>query len=241
MITSTDSVHKRFRWNNTIVYRQTLTTGRRENSFAEGLVELDFPTGKEKGIVKSKLHLIVIAALLMAVVISTEGLAARRVIGRKGPKQTQVVVTKRHVVKPHVIEALPPDPIRVVVKDKDYFFHRGIWYGPGSDGYKVIVAPRGARVKVLPVGHTVVIIGGVNYYHYYGAYYRFDDQTSEYYVVDPPEDAQTTDILYLVDGDVLKGRYIGGNDQLVRFQVGDEISEIDLTDIVSISFEPPSE
>jgi hypothetical protein len=190
---------------------------------------------------KSKLNLIVIVALLAAVVVSTEGLAGRKVVVRKGPKRTHVVVKNRHVVRPHVVSALPLQHVKVVIKDKDYFFHAGSWYAHGPDGYKLIVAPRGARVKVLPVGYAVVVIGGINYYHYYGAYYRFDDQTAEYYVADPPEETQTTDVLYLVDGNVLKGTYLGGNEDTVQFQVGEDVNEIDLTDIVSISFEPPSE
>ncbi len=188
-----------------------------------------------------KLNWILVFAVLAAIVVSTEGLAERRVVVRKGPKRTHVVVKKRHVVRPHVVTALPPQHIKVVVKDNDYFFHSGAWYTHGPAGYKLIIAPRGARVKVLPVGYAVVVIGGINYYHYYGAYYRFDDQTAEYYVVDPPEEVQTTDVLYLVDGDILKGTYLGGNEDTVQFQVGEDVNEIDLTDIVSISFEPPSE
>ncbi len=190
---------------------------------------------------KFKLSLILIAAGVVALLLSAEGLAGRRVLVNKNPKKTHVVVTKRHVAKPHVIKALPPQHVKVVVKDKDYFYHAGVWYGPGPDGYRVIVAPRGARVKVIPAGYTVVVYSGVTYYCYYGTYYRFDDQTTEYYVVSPPEEAQTTDILYLVDGDILKGSYLGGNSDVVRFEVGDEINEIDLTDIISISFEPPSD
>jgi hypothetical protein len=208
---------------------------------AKAFVEFKLLAERRNERMKSRLHLIVIVALLAAVVVSTDGLAGRKVIERKGPRKTHVVVTKRHVAKPVVIKTLPPDHVRVVVKDKDYFFRAGSWFVQGPDGYKLIVAPRGARVKVLPVGYAVVVIGGISYYHYYGSYYRFDDQTTEYYVVDPPEEAQTTDVLYLVNGDVLKGTYIGGNNDIVRFQVGDEINEIDLTDIVSISFEPPSE
>jgi hypothetical protein len=190
---------------------------------------------------KNKMHLIVIVALLATVVVSTEGLAGRRVVVRKGPRRTHVVVKNRHVVRPHMVSALPPQHIKVIVNDKDYFFHAGGWYAHGPDGYKLIVAPRVARVKVLPAGYTVIVIGGVNYYHYYGAYYRFDEQTTEYYVVDPPETAQTTDVLYLIDGDVLRGTYLGGDENTVQFQVGEDVNEVDLTDIVSISFEPPSE
>jgi hypothetical protein len=183
----------------------------------------------------------VTAALLAAMMISTGALASRKVVVHKGPKRTTVVVKNRHVVRPHVVAALAPNHVKVVVKDRDYFFHAGAWYAHGPEGYRLITAPRGARVKFLPVGHTVVALGGVNYYYYYGAYYRFDDQTTEYYVVEPAAEVQTTDVLYLVDGDVLKGTYLGGDGDKIQFQVGEEVDEVDLTDIVSLSFEPPTE
>lgn len=190
---------------------------------------------------KTKLNLMVVAVLVAAMLISVAAFAGKKVVVHKGPKKTTVVVRNRHVVRPHVVTALPPKHIRVVVRDKDYFFHAGIWYAHGPEGYRLIAAPRGARVKVLPVGYALVTVGGLTYYHYYGNYYCFDDHTAEYYVVDPPEEAQTTDVMHLVNGDVLKGTYLGGDDGKVKFQVGEEVNEVDLADVVSISFEPPSD
>lgn len=190
---------------------------------------------------KTKINLLVVLVLLATLTLSIAAFAGRRVVVRKGPKKTTVVVKKRHVARPHVVVKLPAHHTKVVVRDRDYFYHAGVWYGSGPNGYRLIAAPRGARVRVLPVGYSLAVIGGVTYYHYYGNYYQLDDKTSEYYVVDPPESQQTTDIVYLVDGEVLRGTYLGGNEETIDFQVGDDVNEIDLTDIVSISFEPPSE
>lgn len=216
----------------------------RNNQVVSLIVSVDhsryrFPVSKERSgtNLNRRFRFIAAVTLMLVWAIASEGWAAPKTVARQRPKRTQVVV-KRRVAKPHVIKALPPTRVRAVVKDKDCFCHAGVWYGQGADGFRIIVAPRGARAKVIPTGHTAVAIGGITYYHYYGTYDHSDEPTAKFYMADPPEEAQTTDIVYLVDDDVLKGTYLGGDEEKIQFQVGEQVHEIDLTDVVSVSFEP---
>jgi len=189
---------------------------------------------------KAKLSAFLILMIVIALMLPQGTLAGNKPKRAPKPKK-KVVLTSRHKAKPKVIVKLPPKHKKIVVKEKNFFFHAGAWYKHGPAGYKVVVAPRGARIKVLPANHRIIIVGGKKFFHYYGTYYLYDTTAAEYYVVDAPVEKQTADILTLVDGEVLHGRYLGGNDETVEFLVGDDVHEISVTDIVSLLFEPPSE
>jgi Family of unknown function (DUF6515) len=184
---------------------------------------------------------IIIMAMLFTFSLTSESFAGPKKKKPKHPPKRKVVIKSRHVAKPKVFVKLPSGHKKINVKGNPYYHHAGVWYKHGASGYKIIKAPRGARITVLPVGHTIVVVGKVKYFHYYGTYYRHDLDSKEYYVVDTPVETPTTDILTLYDGDVLNGRYLGGNEEKVEFQVGDDVYEIDASEIVSIHFEPPSE
>ena len=53
-----------------------------------------------------------------------------------------------------------------------YHFAGGIWYKPHGRKYVVCRAPRGVRVKVLPKGHSLVVVKGRKLYLYNGVLYK---------------------------------------------------------------------
>jgi len=184
---------------------------------------------------------LIVMAMLFTICLTSETFAGPKKKKPKHPPKKKVVLKSRHAAKPKVIVKLPSGHKKIVVKGNPYYHHAGVWYKHGPSGYKVIRAPRNARVKVLPVGYSTVVVKDVHYFHYYGTYYRLDKGSKEYYVVDAPVETPNKDVLTLYDGDVLKGRYLGGSEDIVEFQVGDDVYEIDASEIVSIHFEPPSE
>ena len=144
-----------------------------------------------------------------------------------------------------VIARLPLGHSKIVVGGTLYYHYRGVFYRKAHRGYKVVRAPRGARVKLLPSGHATVYIGAEPYFYYYGAYYRYAPDAEVYVVVEPPHDvehveATTFDTIGLIDGSTLEGTYMGGTRSIVQFVVGEEIREIPVEEIVSIRFVPPS-
>jgi hypothetical protein len=57
----------------------------------------------------------------------------------------------------------------MVVGGITYWYHAGVYYKPGSDGYVVVSLP---LVRVLPPRHKVVLVGGVVFYVVDGVYYQ---------------------------------------------------------------------
>lgn len=191
---------------------------------------------------KSKLYALVMVLILGSLLLPADAWAGRKVKKAAKPaKKKTVVVTSRHAARPTAANTLPAGHKKVMVKGSPFYLNAGIWYSHGPSGYVVVAAPAGARIKMLPANHTTVVVRGVTYYHYYGAYYRYDRDGDEYYVVEAPVEPQREDIATLIDGEVMRGRYLGGDENTVEFQVGEDIYIIDVTDIVSILFEPPSD
>ena len=130
--------------------------------------------------------------------------------------------------------------MKITVRNKQYYYNAGVYYNHGTQGYTVIAAPIGARIKILPAGYTRIVISGRPYFHYYGAYYLYDNDVDEYYVVACPAKAAQFDTVTLIDGEVLEGRYLGGDGETIDFQVDDDIYEIPVEDVISLKFEPPT-
>jgi hypothetical protein len=86
-----------------------------------------------------------------------------------------------------VIARLPIGYITVRFGGVRYFFHGGVFYKRGPQGYVVVKAPIGAIVATLPVGFAAVVIAGLTYYYYAGVYY--EQVPSGYVVVEPPPEA----------------------------------------------------
>ena len=190
---------------------------------------------KSKSIVLGMLVVMMLAGLVSE---TDAGKRRKKVVKKPVPRK---VIKKRHHVARKVLKSLPAGHVKIVVGPGHRYYHRGVFYRHGPNGYMVTVAPRGARVKVLPPGYTTVIVGGVRYQHYYGAYYHYLDEDKVYVVVEPPVEAATADVITMVDGETLEGTFLGGDETTVDFEVDGEVFEIDLVDIVSITFEPPSD
>jgi len=149
------------------------------------------------------------------------------------------VVRSRHLVHRKVVAKPPAGHAKVVVRGRPYVYHHGVFYRHGSSGYVVIRGPVGARVRVLPPRFRTVVVGPTTYYHYYGTYYEYDSDAKEYVVVDTPVEEQEGDVLTLVEGETLAGRFVGASEAAIEFEVDGEIQEIPIEEVVSISFEPP--
>ena len=53
----------------------------------------------------------------------------------------------------------------VSVSGRNYFYSEGAFYKRDRFGYHVIVAPIGARIRVLPAGYLMFRLGALDYYY----------------------------------------------------------------------------
>ena len=137
------------------------------------------------------------------------------------------------------VPSLPSGYRAVVVAGTSYYFSSGVFYRRNASGFTVVAAPVGARIDVLPRGHSTVVIAGVTYYHYYGTYYRHVHAAGDYIVVEPPVAQPAVDVVRLINGDVLEGKFVSGDETSIRFETAGEIHHIPLQQVVSIDFEAP--
>lgn len=147
-------------------------------------------------------------------------------------------IERRRAVR---IEHLPPHYETIVVRKKNYYFHNGFFYGRGPRGYTVIGAPVGARIRILPLGYTMVRFGGLSYYYLNGAYYNYLPSENVYVVVNKPGNTpnipdNNLDQVKLYDGSVVEGIFQSGTDSTITIKVNSEIREIPISNIISITF-----
>lgn len=131
----------------------------------------------------------------------------------------------------------------VVVGSKRYFFEGGTFFVRSRGGFKVVSAPIGARIRVLPVGFTILRIGGLDYYYYNGVYYNFLPDQNVYVVVEKPAVVNKVtnlklDQVKLYNGSVINGIFQGATDSTITIRVGNHNQDINITDIISIYFAP---
>lgn len=152
------------------------------------------------------------------------------------------VTTNRKSPQKVIKKVLPKDHEKVIVKDDTYYFHRGVYYRPEKKGYKVVKAPIGARIRRLPDGFRIVRRTNRIYYVFFHTWYVYDELNDIYIVVEKPAD-QTDDYqldkLYLLNGSVLVGIYMGGSRDSIQFLFDNEVKEISVTDIISLEFAAP--
>lgn len=90
---------------------------------------------------------------------------AKPVVEKRPPKKV--------FIKPgHRAPRLPGAAVRVHLGGIPYYYHAGVFYKFGINGYVVVTAPLGAVVPVLPVGFEVTVINGTTYYICHGNHYR---------------------------------------------------------------------
>lgn len=90
----------------------------------------------------------------------------------------------------HVVRVLPHGSLSIGFRDRDFFFHGGVWFQPFSGRYVVVAPPIGIVVPFLPQAHVTLWIGGVPLYYANGAYYRAAP-AGGYVVVQPPDGVDT--------------------------------------------------
>jgi hypothetical protein len=134
--------------------------------------------------------------------------------------------------------------IGITVGPRRYFYDGGYFYRRGPAGYVVVGAPIGARIRGLPAGFLTFQVGGINYYYCNGAYYNYLPDEQIYVVVQKPADAPATaentklDLIKLTDGTTIEGVFQSATDSSITLKVGDDNREINISDIVSITFAP---
>lgn len=90
----------------------------------------------------------------------------------------------------HVVKILPKNHKVVRTSGKRYFVHGGVYYSPHKGQYKIVAAPFGLRVNILPKGFVHFSVGAVSYYYAAGNYYKPTD--NYYIVVEKPEGTPDT-------------------------------------------------
>jgi hypothetical protein len=88
--------------------------------------------------------------------------------------------------------ALTTTAIVIAVNNQQYQYDNGVYYAPANGGYKVIPAPIGATIIVLPSGYSNIQASGASYYYYGGDYYIKNNNA--YRVVAPPIGAFVTNL-----------------------------------------------
>ena len=134
------------------------------------------------------------------------------------------------------LRSLPHRHEVVKVYGHDYYFCDGLFYGHFGNGYRLVRAPIGAHISVLPYGHRIFVHGGVTFYIHLGTFFRFDPIVHTYVVVEPPADAYYKDILYLRDGEIMEGHLLRNDGDTVDFLMDGEIYEIPLYEVEAIEF-----
>ena len=147
-------------------------------------------------------------------------------------------VERRRIVR---VQHLPPHHETIVVHKRNYFYHNGYFYRREPRGYTIIGAPVGARIRVLPVGYTIVKFGGLSYYYLNGTYYNYIPSERVYVVVANPANISNPsnsnfDQVRLYDGSIVEGIFQSGTDSTITLKVNNEMREIPINNIISITF-----
>lgn len=87
----------------------------------------------------------------------------------------------------YIRKDLPSASIAIRVGNISFRYNSGIFYRPSKHGYKVVKAPIGARVKILPSGYRRLLIGSRVYFVLNDTYYEHDHRANEYIVVEEPQ------------------------------------------------------
>ena len=99
----------------------------------------------------------------------------------------------------YITPRIPDRRIRIVYRDRDYFFYGGVWYRPHGLDFEVIAPPIGIYVPVLPPYYTTIWIGGRPYYYANDVYYIWRSDRSRYQVVEAPNGVEQEDLPLAAD------------------------------------------
>ena len=103
--------------------------------------------------------------------------------------------------------------------------------------------PIGARIRVLPFGYTPFWVGGLEYYYWDGIYYQYLPSDGVYVVINKPDGADKVtnlkfDQVQMYNGSILEGTFESATDSTITLKIGDKDHDINIGDIVSITFAP---
>ncbi|MBN2316609.1 MAG: hypothetical protein JXM79_21960 [Sedimentisphaerales bacterium] len=115
-----------------------------------------------------------ITAMMMGILTSVQGQPRRGGPGPAGPMH-KPDPSPRRIVHP------PSGARRMVIGGMPYWYHAGLYYKLGSDGYVIVSLP---LVRILPPHHRIILIGGVVYYIVGDIYYQ--SVPGGYIIVDKP-------------------------------------------------------
>ena len=82
------------------------------------------------------------------------------------------------------------------VRGRNYWYHDGAYYGRYGRSYRVVSAPIGAVVLVLPLYHEVIWFGGERLFYHDGVFYR-NHRHGGYIIIPAPYGVE---VPYLPDG-----------------------------------------
>lgn len=99
----------------------------------------------------------------------------------------------------YIAPRIPDDRIRVVYRNRDYFYYSGIWYQPHGLSFEVIAPPIGIYVPVLPRYYTTIWVNHIPYYYANNVYYVWRYDRSRYQVVEPPSVAEKEELPLVAD------------------------------------------
>jgi hypothetical protein len=115
------------------------------------------------------------------------------VVVKAKPQPPRKGIVHRHPVTRHIVQ-LPAGHRLVVLHNRKYYFHNGLYYWPGQDKYFLINGPRGFTLDTLPPGHQRLLFRGIPYFHYAGTYYSFDPAAKLYTVIEPPPGIEVAEL-----------------------------------------------
>lgn len=92
----------------------------------------------------------------------------------------------------YTITTLPERYHTVRFRDRDYYYHGGVWYHHISGQYVVIAPPIGIVIPFLPSFYTTIWVSGVPYYYADDVYYVWRPDLSGYMVTSLPTESDVT-------------------------------------------------
>lgn len=110
------------------------------------------------------------------------------------------------------VRNLPLGAVSATWRERNWFFHGGVWFRPAGPSYIVAVPPRGIVVPYLPPAFVTLWIGGIAYYYANGVYYAAAPEG--YVVVAPPPGVETAQAVPLPPSFVIYPRNGQSNAQL---------------------------
>lgn len=74
-------------------------------------------------------------------------------------------------------------------RNQNYYFHSGVYYRKVNNKYRIVSAPIGIRIAVLPNEAAKIVVNRKPYYYYYGTFY-IKQKDNTYETTNPPVGAK---------------------------------------------------